>query len=115
MCDGNPYQRVSERINITVSRDILSLGEYLVRLFPYLFIRIFSNLNELSIISVPFLTICFPKLFKLCFKSFEFNELFHTHILLISNLTDKKSFAFQVSFVIIYFVSLLFKLSKRFC
>ena len=48
-----------------------------------LFIRSLNNLNELSIISVPFLIVSFSKLFKLCIESFEFNKLFHTHILLI--------------------------------
>ena len=44
----------------------------------------FVTFNEFSVISVPFLPVQFPKLFKLCLKSFEFNELFsYTYSIII--------------------------------
>ena len=77
------YVTVLVSVSVPVPVDCVRLCVLLVWSVHRLFIRSLTNLNELSIISVPFLIMSFSKLFKLCIESFEFNELFHTHILLI--------------------------------
>jgi len=77
------YVTMLPSVSVPRSVDCHRLCVLLVWSVHRLFIRSLTNLNELSVISVPFLTMSFPKLFKLCLKSFDFNKLFHTHILLV--------------------------------